>query len=123
MKENHPRPPRSENSRKKQDILERVGRPPFSCTMVLSSSYLRITLDPGFTNTNMNVVFCDVDVDDERNKNPKPEVDEGEVIETFKVPLANLHDELKKLEEKGFALDARLASFALGLMAAKWYNI
>jgi ADP-ribose pyrophosphatase len=84
---------------------------------------LGVTVDPGFTNTNMNMVFCDVDMDDERNKNPKPELDEGETIETFKVPLANLYEELKKLEEKGFALDARLASFALGLMAAKKYNL
>ena len=61
----------------------------------------------------MNVVFCDVDMDDERNKNPKSEL----------VPLANLHDELTKLEAKGYALDARLASFALGLVAAKKYGI
>jgi hypothetical protein len=39
-------------------------------------------LDPGFTNTNMNVVFCDVDMEDEQNK--KPELEEGEIIETFK---------------------------------------
>jgi ADP-ribose pyrophosphatase len=71
----------------------------------------------------MNIVFCDVDMDDEQNKNPKPELEEGEVIETFKVPLADLHDELKKLEEQGYALDARLASFALGLVAAKKYGI
>jgi ADP-ribose pyrophosphatase len=83
----------------------------------------RLTVDPGFTNTNMNVVFCDVDMDDERNKNPKSELEEGEIIETFKVPLANLHDELTKLEGKGYALDARLASFALGLVAAKKYGI
>ena len=71
----------------------------------------------------MNVVFCDVDMNDEKNKNPKPELDEGEIIETFKVPLANLHDELKKLEEQGYALDARLASFALGIVVAKKYGI
>ena len=45
----------------------------------------------------MNLVFCDVDMDDERNKSPKSELDEGEVIETFKVPLVNLHYELKKV--------------------------
>jgi ADP-ribose pyrophosphatase len=83
----------------------------------------QLKVDPGFTNTNMNVVFCDVDMDDERNKNPKSELEEGEIIETFKVPLANLHNELTKLEEKGYALDARLASFALGLVAAKKYGI
>jgi ADP-ribose pyrophosphatase len=82
-----------------------------------------LRIDPGFTNTNMNVVFCDVDMDDERNKNPQRELEEGEFIETFKVPLANLHDELKKLEEQGYALDARLASFALGIVAAKKYGI
>lgn len=71
----------------------------------------------------MNVVFCDVDMNDEKNKNPRPELEEGEVIETFKVPLANLHDELKKLEEQGYALDARLASFALGIVVAKKYGI
>lgn len=71
----------------------------------------------------MNVVFCDIDMNDERNKNPEKELEDGEVIETFKVPVANLHDELKKFEEQGYALDARLASFALGLVAAKKYGI
>ena len=71
----------------------------------------------------MNVVFCDVDMDDVRNKKPEKELEEGEMIETLKVPLANLHDELQKLEEQGYALDARLASFALGLVAAKKYGI
>lgn len=71
----------------------------------------------------MNVIFCDVDMDDKRNQNPKPQLDAGEIIETFKVPLANLHDELTKLEKEGYALDARLASFALGLVAAKKYGI
>lgn len=71
----------------------------------------------------MKLVVCDVDMNDERNKNPQTELEEGEIIETFKIPLANLHDELKKLEEQGYALDARLASFALGLVAAKKYEI
>ena len=73
------------------------------------------------TNTNMNVVFCDIDMNDERNKKPEPELDEGETIETFKVPLLDLYDELVKFEKQGYALDARLASFALGLVAAKKY--
>ena len=80
-------------------------------------------VDPGFTNTNMNLVFCDVDMHLEENKNPVPELDDGEFIEIFKVPLANLHDELKKLEGQGYALDARLASFALGLETAKKYGL
>jgi len=71
----------------------------------------------------MNVVVCDVDMSDPKNQNPQPELEEGEVIETFKVPLANLHDELTKLENEGYALDARLASFALGLVTAKKYGI
>jgi len=73
------------------------------------------------TNTNMNVVFCDIDMNDERNKKPEPELEEGEVFETFKVHLWDLHDELLKFEKQGYALDARLASFALGLVAAKKY--
>jgi ADP-ribose pyrophosphatase len=80
-------------------------------------------LDPGFTNTNMKCIFCDVDMDDKRNQNPKPQLDEGEYIETFKVPLAHLYDELKRLESEGYALDARVASFALGLEAAKKYGL
>jgi ADP-ribose diphosphatase len=82
-----------------------------------------LRVDPGFTNTNMNVVFCDVDMTDPRNKNPEPALEPGEIIETFKVPLAQLHDELAQLEKQGYALDARLASFALGLVAAKKYNL
>jgi len=71
----------------------------------------------------MKIVFCDVDMCDERNKNPEPELEPGEIIETFKVPLDNLHDELAKLEKQGYALDARLASFALGIVAAKKYQL
>jgi len=71
----------------------------------------------------MKVIFCEVDMNDERNKKPEPELEEGEHIDIFKVPLANLHDELHKLEREGYALDARLASFALGLVAAKRYGI
>ena len=85
--------------------------------------YENANVDPGFTNTNTKCIFCDVDMNDKRNQNPKPQLDEGEHIETFKVPLANLHDELKKLESEGYAIDARVASFALGLEAAKKYGL
>ncbi|ODQ54937.1 hypothetical protein SAICODRAFT_89015 [Saitoella complicata NRRL Y-17804] len=75
--------------------------------------------DPGFTNTNMKLVFVDIDMSDPRNKNPQPELEEGEIIETFTLPLDNLYEELKRLESEGFGVDARLGSWALGLKAAQ----
>jgi len=79
-------------------------------------------VDPGFSNCNMKTIICDVDVKDVRNQNPSPRLEEGEFIETFKVPLQYLGSELEKLEKEGYVITARLASLAMGIDLARKYS-
>lgn len=82
--------------------------------------------DPGFCNTNTKMVFVEVDMTDPRNQegNLKPEMEEGEYIESFTVPLDNLWNELEKLEEAGYAIDARVGTLAQGIeVAKKWKEV
>jgi ADP-ribose pyrophosphatase len=72
-------------------------------------------------NTNLNMVHVRVDMALPENQNPKPELEENEFIECFSVPLASLFDQMKKLEEEGYAIDARVGTLAEGIeLAKKW---
>ncbi|KAJ0426999.1 ADP-ribose pyrophosphatase [Aspergillus carlsbadensis] len=77
--------------------------------------------DPGFCNTNLNMVHVRVDMSLPENQNPKPQLEDNEFIECFTVPLASLFDEMKKLEADGYAIDARIGTIAEGIeLAKKW---
>ncbi|KAI9812731.1 MAG: hypothetical protein M1827_004487 [Pycnora praestabilis] len=77
--------------------------------------------DPGFCNTNLNMVHVTVDMSNPQNQNLKPELEENEFIEVFSVPLKDLYDECRKLEKEGFAIDARVGTLAEGIeFARKW---
>lgn len=78
--------------------------------------------DPGFTNTNMALLVVEVDMTLPENQNPVPELEENEFIECFKLPLTNLHEEMIKLEQQGYRLDARLENVAHGIALAKKYK-
>ncbi|KAI1820458.1 NUDIX domain-containing protein [Xylaria intraflava] len=69
------------------------------------------------------MIKMNVDVNREENKNPKPQLEDGEFIECFWVPLSNLHDECRRLEAQGFAIDGKLGAFAEGLEAAKAWRV
>ena len=80
--------------------------------------------DPGFCNTNTKMMFVDVDMSDPRNQNPQPELEENEYIQTFSLPLATLWDDLSKLDQEGFAIDARVATLAQGMeLAKRWKHV
>ena len=80
-----------------------------------------ILTDPGFCNTNLNMVHVSVDMEDPRNKNLKPELEENEFIEVFSIPLKGLYAECKKLEKEGHAIDARVGTLAEGIeIAMRW---
>jgi ADP-ribose pyrophosphatase len=80
--------------------------------------------DPGFCNTNTKMIFVEVDMSDPRNQNPKPELEEGEYIESIHLPLDNLWNELTELDKQGFGIDARVGTLAQGMeMAKKWKDV
>ena len=81
--------------------------------------------DPGFCNTNLQMVHVTVDLKKFENKpeNLKPELEENEFIETFTVPLAKFWDELKRLEVEGYAIDARVGTIAEGMEVAKKWKL
>lgn len=80
-------------------------------------------LDPGFCNTNLNMVHVTVDMSDSRNQNPKPELEENEFIECFSVPLTKLYAECRRFEEEGYAIDARVGTLAEGIEVAKKWKL
>ncbi|GAD97433.1 ADP-ribose pyrophosphatase [Paecilomyces variotii No. 5] len=75
--------------------------------------------DPGFCNTNENLVHVRVDMSLPENQNPEPQLEDNEFIECFTVPLNNLLDEIKKLDEQGYAIDARVGLLAEGIELSK----
>ncbi|SMN18015.1 similar to Saccharomyces cerevisiae YBR111C YSA1 Nudix hydrolase family member with ADP-ribose pyrophosphatase activity [Maudiozyma saulgeensis] len=79
--------------------------------------------DPGFTNTNMSLMTVEVDMSLPENQNPQTQLEDNEFIECFKVPFANLNNELEKLYKQGYRLDARLQNVAHGIEIAKQYNL
>lgn len=60
------------------------------------------------------MLFVDVDMDDPRNRDPKPDLEEGEYINCFTLPLGTLWEDLMRLEGEGYAIDARVATIAQG---------
>jgi ADP-ribose pyrophosphatase len=76
---------------------------------------LTASIDPGFCNTNLNIVHVRIDMSRPENQNPKPELGEDEFIEAFSVPLRDLYKECKKLESEGYAIDARVGTLAEGI--------
>lgn len=89
---------------------------------VLSTSPIVYT-DPGFCSTNLKIVTMSIDLSDERNKNPVPQLEDGEFITTFSLPLNNLDEELLKLEKEGYKIDARVQNINEGLKLAKKFGL
>ncbi|KAI5952705.1 YSA1 [Candida jiufengensis] len=80
--------------------------------------------DPGLTNANMVLAYVNVDLTKEENQNPKPQLEDGEFIITFSLPLDNLLEEIEKMcKEEKCTVDARLYHFAMGLKLAKELNL
>jgi ADP-ribose pyrophosphatase len=78
--------------------------------------------DPGFCNTNLNIVHVHVDMNDPRNQNPQPQLEDGEFIECFSVPVQELPERLEELAKLGYRLDARIQNIADGIQIARSFN-
>lgn len=82
--------------------------------------------DPGFCNTNTQMVTVQVDMSDPRNRPEglRPELEENEFIECFSLPLASLFEDLTRMErEQGVAIDARVGTLAMGMEVAKRFGL
>ncbi|KAH7037100.1 NUDIX hydrolase domain-like protein [Microdochium trichocladiopsis] len=78
--------------------------------------------DPGFCNTNLVMVHVDVDMSLTQNRDPKPELEDGEYIDCFTVPLGRLWRECVRLEREGYAIDARVGGLAEGWEMARAFG-
>jgi len=79
--------------------------------------------DPGFCNTNLRMVHVSIDMSLPENKDPRPQLEEGEFIDVFTVPLDNLWEECKRLEREGCAIDARVGTIAEGILLAQQWKL
>ena len=67
------------------------------------------------------MVHVNVDMSRPENQDLKPELEENEFIEVFTLPLRDLYSGCKRLEEEGYAIDARLGTLAEGIeIARRW---
>lgn len=67
------------------------------------------------------MVHVTIDMSNPANQDLKPELEENEFIEVFTVKLEDLWEECKKLEQEGYAIDARVGTLAEGIeIARRW---
>lgn len=65
------------------------------------------------------MIHVKIDPDRPENQNPVTQLEEGEFIECFWVPLKNLHADCRKLQAEGFAIDGKVGAFAEGIEITK----
>lgn len=100
-----------------RELLEETGY--HGTFVLLNHTDLTIYSDPGLTNANMALVTVDIDLAHENNQNPQPQLEDGEFIEVFTLPLSELLDGLVKVcQEQDCVVDARLYHLAVGLKLA-----
>ena len=71
---------------------------------------------PGLSGETVRLVHMEIDETDLKNRNPETDFDDGEHIETFLVPLKGLRSFLETAYGKGDCLDAKLMTYAEGLL-------
>ena len=69
------------------------------------------------------MVHVTVDMSRPENQNPTPQLEENEFIEVFSTPLGDLYAECKRLEQQGYAIDARVGTLAEGIQLARWWKL
>ncbi|OTB17003.1 hypothetical protein K445DRAFT_316521 [Daldinia sp. EC12] len=78
---------------------------------------------PASSSSKTFLIHLKIDPEKEENRNPKPQLEDGEFIEAFWVPLNNLYAECRKLEAQGFAIDGKVGVFAEGLEMSKIWSV
>lgn len=69
------------------------------------------------------MIHLKIDLKDPENQQPKAQLEEGEFIECFSVPLSGLYNECRALEAQGYAIDGKLGAFAEGLEMSKMWHV
>jgi ADP-ribose pyrophosphatase len=92
-------------------------------TSSLGETMLMNLADPGFCNTNLRMVHVTVDMSKPENQNPKPQLDDNEFIDCFTVPLKSMYTEIQRLNNEGYAIDARVGTLAEGIEIAKRWKL
>lgn len=69
------------------------------------------------------MIHVSIDMSLPENQELKPELEENEFIEVFSVQLQDLWGECKRLEARGFAIDARVGTLAEGIELARQFQI
>ncbi|KAK3349766.1 NUDIX hydrolase domain-like protein [Lasiosphaeria hispida] len=67
-------------------------------------------------------VMVNIDPTLPENQNPQPKLEEGEFIDCFWVPLKELHQEIRRLDAEGFAIDGKVGAFAEGIEITKLWQ-
>ncbi|KAK0707826.1 NUDIX hydrolase domain-like protein [Lasiosphaeris hirsuta] len=67
-------------------------------------------------------VMVNIDPTLPENRNPQPNLEEGEFIDCFWVSLKELHQEIRRLNAEGFAIDGKVGAFAEGIEITKLWQ-
>lgn len=78
-----------------------------------------MSVDPGFSSTNFNLVHVRIDMSLPENQNPVPQLEDNEFIECFTIPLSQLYTGVRRLAEEGYAIDAGVGALAEGIEMAR----
>lgn len=101
-----------------RELIEETGY--HGTVKSLSHDVINLFSDPGLTNANMALVTMDIDMSKPENQNPEPELEEGEFIEVFTLPISNLLEGLVDVcRKEGATVDSRLYHLAMGIKLAK----
>ncbi|VBB79549.1 Putative ADP-ribose pyrophosphatase [Podospora comata] len=68
-------------------------------------------------------IHATIDTGKPENQTPVAELEDGEFIEPFWVPLASLHSQIRRLAEEGFAIDSKVGIYAEGLEMGRTLNV
>ncbi|KAK9452344.1 NUDIX hydrolase domain-like protein [Limtongia smithiae] len=101
-----------------RELLEETGYigKAFHCSPILFC-------DPGFCNTNLKLVQVAIDLSDPRNVTPEQQLEDGEFIENFTVPLKEFPERMIDFAAEGFILDVRVQNIAEGMIVSRKYNL
>ncbi|KAK7413319.1 ADP-ribose diphosphatase [Neonectria punicea] len=74
---------------------------------------------PASSSSTTFMINVKIDAKRPENQNPVAQLEDGEFIECFWVPLKDLYEACRRLQTEGFAIDGKVGAFAEGLEATK----